>query len=675
MKQIFSLGILLVSLIIKAQEINKYGHFINNTDSILSYTILHQEGDYLINQNDQLLKGNCLFQSNDKKITITSIEETTSSTLRVYDNHAELLYEEQFSQIINPDLSINKAFFSFYCKGMLYVVDLEAMIIEKFKSSIIYYIDSFGKPVIFNDRTITYNRKSYKINVLPTKILQFKGQTIFFTRNSLYSINNNEVNKTIDFRGAFFDVIIKNDFLYYVLKNRTEHGFKFTVFKTVDIKQFKEIEARDYSIPKSIENNKLKSPTSSSHEDIRGPLNYYDNNVSYDIGNSYGEFQQYRGNPYLHPGVDFLGNPNQEVYAVKTGVLKGILTTGGDLYWRIGIANEDITDESIGYLYAHLNQASIPYTYGDSIYQGELVGTLVPWPVTGFDHLHFARIKASGDVWDGSWWTLNNPLIDVINLNDTIKPVIENSTNELFAFRDFNGNYLSPDSLYGDFDIISKIYDNCNSAYNIDVYEINYNLSSIESPGNYIFNKLAFRFDMPLDLYTGNRDYSTLLINTIYSYDQTCYSQGNYNLREFYHIITNSSGEDTITNESQKLCFNSLDYQDGKYYLKVIAKDAKLNVTMDSMIVTIKNGISSSYNNQHKKQDIELYPNPVCNYIQLNTNKDILFEIYSVNGIIQLKGKCNRKIGVSSLDKGLYLVKTIDINNGYIVNYYKIRKQ
>ncbi|MBK9735056.1 MAG: hypothetical protein IPO92_08865 [Saprospiraceae bacterium] len=100
----------------------------------------------------------------------------------------------------------------------------------------------------------------------------------------------------------------------------------------------------------------------------------------------------------------------QDVYSVKNGFVKAILTTSGQYHWRIAISNKNTSDLTQGYLYAHLERTSFPYAVGDAVNAGDVVGYLANFPVDGFVHCHFARIEDEGSTWNGSWATFDNPL-------------------------------------------------------------------------------------------------------------------------------------------------------------------------------------------------------------------------------------------------------------------------
>lgn len=656
----------------ESQQINNCGHFTNSPvkSDFSDFQKLVKSELAIIDQ----FSGEKLFAKTvDKLITITTVEQNIPSILRLYTLSGTLLFEKQFSQIINPELTANNNYISFFCRGRVNLLNLKSLLIKSCKSSIIYCIDSAGNPVCFDDSTskITYKDKTLVLNEIPSKILHFKDKILIFSRNNLYVLAEKEIQKILVFDGAFFEAQIQMDTLNYVTKKKLENAFQFRLYKSANLQNFIQTEESYYQTNKQIIRSSTHPKSKNSvlsglHESIRGPLNYDIDNMKYSIGNSYDELQDYGSGAYLHPGVDFLGNPNQEVYAVKTGIVKAILTTGGDIYWRVGVANNKTNNESIGYLYAHINKTSIPYAVGDSIYAGHVIGTIVPWPVTGFNHVHFARIKESGAIWDANWWTVNDPLSDVINLVDTIKPVFEKTiNNDLLAFRDLNGIYLSANNIHGNVDIVSKVSDRCNSNYKIDVFELSYSLTPLNSPLTSLLNQLAFRFDMPSDDYIGNSVYSKLMTNTIYSFDQTCLSKSDYNNRHFYHIISNSNGGDSITAQSKDLFFKSTDYPDGQYYFKLIAKDAKMNVSMDSMIISINNAgaINTSVQNV---ADITVFQNSSnnCIVIKLPLNGKSMLTIYNAKGqqvyISENIADPELKIQTDNWQRSVYIYKLIN---------------
>ena len=602
MKRYIMILILLLSFSFLFSEVslNKYGHIEGtNKETTAKYYI--ENGEYYIDIDGNTLIGNSLFEIENGYLTLITIEENVPTWLRIYEKNGNLKFEKTFPKVINLKTSENKKYSAFFNGEHLQVLDNSTFQIEQFERSIIFDIDNSGNPV-FADKNgkIHYKNRTYDFPEFPRKIIFYKDEPWIFTSQKAFTIKDG-LNEKLSFSGNFFDAEVINNELYFVEKIRENEYIFFNLYKSNDLIN---IEKLDKKI--------LHRNLNRTHEPIFAPLNYGAPNYPFPVGNSYGEIQQYGTSPYLHPGVDFLGEDYQEVYAVHDGFVKAVLTTGGDPYWRVAIANEDVSTETEGYLYAHLNEDSIVHTIGDSVSAGDLLGTLYPWGWYDFTHIHFARLQDEGMQWFGTWWTIDNPHIDVTNIQDTIPPTFENAINEdLFAFRTDGGTYLDPTDLSGEFDIIAKCHDIENSDWRIDVWDISYSLHPAGVPDSTVYEQFSFAFDMPIDTYFSNY-WTDIVLYTIYSRDATCYSIGNYEDREYYHIITNSNGDSLITEEDADEIFDSAQFPDGNYYFKVTARNASLNVTVDSMLVYFNNGISNIEDHQSPTTNYQLtnYPNP-----------------------------------------------------------------
>ena len=624
MKKLLLAYIILCNTILFANlSFNKYGH-INYSEEIPETEYYIDNGEYYIDIEGKTLIGNSLFTIDDGFLTLTSEHENIPTWLRIYNKNGKQLYYKEFRKVINISFSENRKFAAFYDGNVLQVLDISRLQLTSFKRSIQFAINNSGISIFVDqDNDIHFQEQVFSVSKNIRTVLFHNEIPSIITENTIYNIKQNLQNLHT-FTGEIFEVKIIENTLYLVIRNNSN-------YKLIKFNNSGNVEQIDEII--------FERSSNRIHEPIYAPLNYGAEDFPFPIGNSYAEIQQYGNTPYLHPGVDYLGDDYQEVYAVHDGFVKAVLTTGGDPYWRVAIANEDSPEETQGYLYAHLNQSSITVIVGDEVVAGDLLGTLYPWNYYDFTHIHFARVFCTGTQWYGDWWTTENNLFDVINIQDTIPPIFEDVwENNRFAFVNDNGTYLDPMALSGEFDIIAKCHDIANSVWRIDLHDLSYSLHPIGNPDSTLFQQFSYVYDFDLDTYhSGIVD--DMILNTIYSRDATCYSIGNYTEREYYHIITNSNGDSLITEEDAAESFDSAQFPDNYYFFKVTARDACLNTTVDSMLVYFNNGISNSEDHQLPFTNYQLtnYPNPfnpsTTISFSVTQNSDFVnLEIYNLKG-------------------------------------------
>ncbi len=313
--------------------------------------------------------------------------------------------------------------------------------------------------------------------------------------------------------------------------------------------------------------------------------------VQHPVGNTYAEFQDYGGAPYMHPGVDVMGAPGDPVYAVRSGVVKAILTTSGVYHWRVAIGDSASAQPIEGYLYAHLDQPTIAVSVGDTVQAGQYLGDLVGWPVANFTHTHFNRIQDQGTVWSGGWLCTENSHARFFPQTESEAPVFENALGaDLFAFA-ANGTsaYLDPSALAGAVDIIAHVGDRVASSWVCSVQSLRYSIWPVGSPQTpVVSDRLSVSFDMDLDTYLGG-PIDPMLVGLLYREDATLDTEGDYDDREFFHILTNSNGDDVYEASDAAEAWDTTTVGNGDYVIEVTARDTAGNATTASMTVTVDN--------------------------------------------------------------------------------------
>ena len=302
--------------------------------------------------------------------------------------------------------------------------------------------------------------------------------------------------------------------------------------------------------------------------------------VSHPIGNSYGEYQFYGGEPYFHPGLDIMAPPGTPVYAVKSGYVKAVLTTSAELHWRVAVGDSAGPQECDGWLYAHLDEATIAVYEGEWVEEGQYLGSLVTWPIADFHHLHFVKIRNSGVTWNADWQFIGNPLDELGVIDDSTAPTFYNTSGsqKLSFCQNESSSYFSAGSpVSGDVDIICRADDMINHTWGLAPYELDYRIEGDSS----IPWTTSVRFSGLL-AWDGN-------VDVVYQNDGYLNSLGDYDYRIFYFNLTNTDGDGVIEASDRLSSWQTANFHNGQYVIHMRASDRFGNVTEDSAPVTVYN--------------------------------------------------------------------------------------
>jgi len=507
-------------------------------------------------------------------LALTHQDDSLPVFLRLYRSNGETAGTWSFPAVIRPVFSPQQRCYAFSDGKMLHCLNTVTATVTDAAIATEFAIDDDGNLATWSDTTgeVRYGNTVLPVSGIIRSLLWHRGELLVHTPHKLLRFADGAV--LYQTSNSLHDVRSHNGNLY-LSENRTD-GYHLLLLQ-------------DSGVVELLCAPPAPSRGGRSHAPIQAPLHYGELYYPFPIGNSYLEIQDYGSGAYMHPGVDFLGLPYDAAYAVADGVVKAVLTTGGENYWRVAVALEDTNEECEGYLYAHLAQNSITVSEGDYVSAGDQLGNIVEWPIADFHHCHFARIEESGQVWSGAWWTTDDPLRDVTNLSDTSAPIFLNAHgDDLLAFRASGNTFADPLNLTGQVDIIARGGDYSNCDWLITFSRMGYRVSPLDTPDSVLVDQLSFTMDYPNDDYI-NGAYMNVCTPIIYSRTQPCYSNANYDEREYYYLLARADADSAITGDEAGCRFDTTQLPDGGYILQVWADDAAGNRTTASMLLYINN--------------------------------------------------------------------------------------
>ena len=554
------------------------------------------------------LQGNGFFLSDRGRVVALATAEsnTLPSTFRIYDLNGTQLWEGTLDVPVSPTLSLDGRYLACGVRGATVVLDLERFTTARYPHLDLFVVGAGGflAGVSYHDDDALFLQGNGETTQRVE--LGFRARKLGLSpdQESVLVLGPATLVRVSVAAEAYGDRTSRAEVLYRAPAGSdlrdlrvTASGFDLGLHRSdgpttqgervsLDTvgRLLQQVPGPSRTIPRA------PIPTSGS-QGIPWPLTP---NTQHPVAVTYGEYQHFGDTAYPHPGVDIMGSPGQEVCAVRGGVVKAILTTSDMYHWRVAVADSATSGTCRGYLYAHLDESSIPVDVGDVVTTGQLLGNLVRWPAPAYSHCHFTRIEGSGATWDGSWLSVHNPLLD-LGQTETSAPVFLPARGaDLLAFcTNETSSYQSPTALHGDVDIIARVYDQIASTWKCAVPELRYTIYPLGNPESPVVDdKQSVFFDMTLDTYeAGASDAS--LVKLLYKCDVTCQSQGDFVNQDFFHILTNSDGDGVYGESDRDEAWNTAVLPDGDYVVRVRAVDAAGNAAVDSMVVTTANGNSA----------------------------------------------------------------------------------
>ena len=416
---------------------------------------------------------------------------------------------------------------------------------------------------------------------------------------------------------------------------------------------------------------KLKSTT--SIDPIPWPFFPFDT-----IHKVWNHYEQHMGDgsgdwSYLHQGLDIEVPVNEPTYAVEAGWVKLVLTIGGEAYWRVAVSPVQSSGYSDGWLYAHLVESSIQVDVGDYVQLHDYLGDIIYW-AEDWGHIHFVNIKDQGEIWyyDDDEWGINfNPLLALTPNTENVPPVIENfSSSSKFGFyTNQTTNYLDPDDLSGDVDIVAKISEyHGTSNWEQPAYKTYYWLNKMPEDTNIFPKTLGQILNHAYPFYEGVNYYPYADIIYKKDWDHPSPPWMSWD-RDYYQILTNNNGDSIIELSEAQLAFPTADYPDGDYRIFVEAWDEAGNMAVDSMDITFDN-FNTGITNFNSSNDIEVscYPNPAKGYIVFEVESS-KFGVGETNEI-RVTDAFGRQVALLNMNNEKVVWDTQKINPG--VYFYSV---
>lgn len=334
------------------------------------------------------------------------------------------------------------------------------------------------------------------------------------------------------------------------------------------------------------------------------------------VSNLLEDWQDFGGQPYFHSGIDIREPAGTLVGSCTAGtVVKVVNYKSGSLYWEVAVR------DPAGFIwqYHHLDPCCILVSEGSPVFQGQALGKVVTWSESmngyRYDHIHLNVTR----------WTYAGPVpgpyVDGFVHYNPLRFLTKGSYVDVRPPLNFNLYYAGNESpsvfaaasdpaiplLSGDVDIVARLEDDMTTIgpppygqpYTLGVYDLAYQAKGIDTPCGMGFipkTRLA-RFDeMPGGAVVRTQD---SLLKLVYrpKVIAASFSTGtvyDYFDQRYFYTMTNTSkglldGPGGFWDTDRNDVLGGV-YPDGRYEVKVFAKDYYGNETVTTDSVFLNNG-------------------------------------------------------------------------------------
>lgn len=303
-----------------------------------------------------------------------------------------------------------------------------------------------------------------------------------------------------------------------------------------------------------------------------------DTGQAHGVGNSSREFQQYTGAPYYHSGIDVREPPapgGPWLRSVDSGSV-AISYSGSPIYHGIIIT----TANNLEFGYWHVDSASIPlavlnaWNNGTTLARDVQIGQIVNWPACDFHHVHFYRRRPAGET---------DPMLHVRPNKEAARPTVAN----VRLARNATDTYFPGSTVDGDVDIVAEISDSIFTTSHLSgAYNVSYKIERERK----LFFLRWWQDVLEVDsIFRRNFTPPNASASVVYKTTGPFQSSSNYCGTEVYHyVVTNG----IVSGFNDAAGFWDTDggrFPNGRYRIKVTARDAAGNRSSRSLVVRVAN--------------------------------------------------------------------------------------